>query len=62
VLIAQLSAVAASADAALATVTPGSEINRDTQLLLREVRDAARAVTALATALERRPNSILFGR
>jgi paraquat-inducible protein B len=62
VLIAQLTAVATRADAALSTVTPGSEINRDTQLLLREVRDAARAVTTLATALERRPNSILFGR
>jgi paraquat-inducible protein B len=61
-LIAQLSAVAARADAALATVSPGSEINRDTQLLLREVRDAARSVTSLATALERRPNSVLFGR
>ena len=50
------------ADAALATVSPSSEINRDTLRLLQEVRDAARSVNALVTALERRPNSVLFGR
>ena len=50
------------ADAALASVGPGSEINRDTLRLLQEVRDAARSVNALVQALERRPNSVLFGR
>ena len=38
------------------------EINRDTLRLLQEVRDAARSVNALVSALERRPNSLLFGR
>lgn len=61
-LVDQLSQTAAQADAALASVGPGSDINRDTLLLLREVRDAARAVNALVSALERRPNSLLFGR
>lgn len=61
-LVEQLSQTAARADAALSSVGPGSEINRDTLLLLREVREAARAVNALVSALERRPNALLFGR
>lgn len=61
-LVARLGQVADRADAALASVSPGSQINRDTEMLLREVRDAARAVRDLVTALERRPNSVLFGR
>jgi paraquat-inducible protein B len=61
-LVAELSRVAARADTALSTVGPNSDINRDTLLLLREVREAARSVNALVTALERRPNSVLFGR
>lgn len=61
-LVAELSRVAAQADAALISVGPGSQINRDTLLLLRDVRNAAQSVNALVSALERRPNSILFGR
>ncbi len=61
-LVAKFSAVADKADAALATVSPNSKINRDTVLLLQEVRDAARSVNALAQALNRQPNSVLFGR
>ena len=61
-LVDQISAAAARADAALISVGPGSELNRDTTLLLNEVRAAARSVESLATALERRPNSVLFGR
>ena len=30
--------------------------------LLRDLRAAAQSVNALVTALERRPNSVLFGR
>jgi len=61
-LVASLNRVAAEADRALASVSPGSDINRDTLRLLQEVRDAARSINALALALERRPNSVLFGR
>ena len=61
-LVAKFSAVADKADAALATVTPNSKLNRDTVLVLQEVRDAARSVNALAQALNRQPNSVLFGR
>ncbi len=61
-LVAQLSQTATRADQALASFGPGSDINRDTIMLLRELRDAARSVNSLVTALERRPNSVLFGR
>ncbi len=61
-LIAELRSAAERASGAIDTIGPGSEINRDTQLLLRDLREAARAVDDLVTALERRPNSVLFGR
>jgi paraquat-inducible protein B len=61
-LVDQLSAAAARADATLGSVGPGSPLNRDTAALLNELRAAARSVDSLATALERRPNSVLFGR
>ncbi len=61
-LVARLNALADAADATLASVGPNSRVNRDTLLLLQEVRDAARSVNSLVTALERRPNSVLFGR
>lgn len=61
-LVARMNEIADEASATLASVGPNSSINRDTQLLLREVRDAARSVNALAQALERQPNSVIFGR
>jgi paraquat-inducible protein B len=61
-LIARLNKVADRADAALASVGPDSKTNRDLILVLQEVRDAARAVNALASALQRQPNSVIFGR
>lgn len=61
-LVVQLNEAAERADTMLASFGPGSEINRDTVVLLNEVRSAARAVNSLVTALERRPNSVLFGR
>lgn len=61
-LVTRFTEVADRADAALATVTPGSEINRQTIQVLQELRDAARSANALATTLQRRPNSIIFGR
>ncbi len=61
-LVAQFSKVAAQADIALSQIGPGSDVNRETLLLLREVRDAAKSVNTLVTALQRQPNSVLFGR
>lgn len=61
-LIAQLDAVSQRADTALATFTPGSELTRETERLLKDLRTAAQSVNALVLALERRPNSVLFGR
>jgi paraquat-inducible protein B len=61
-LVAQLTRVANQADVALGSVSPGSQINRDTLQLIQEVREAARSINALVQALERRPNSVLFGR
>ena len=61
-LIAQLNGVAARADQTIESLGPNSPINRETLVLLREVRDAAKSVTDLATAIQRKPNSVLFGR
>lgn len=61
-LIAQLNETARRADTALASVGPNSDINRETLRLLTEVRDAVKSVNALVQALERRPNSVIFGR
>lgn len=61
-LVAQLDAVSRRADTALATFAPGSQLTRETEMLLRDLRNAAQSVNALVTALERRPNSVLFGR
>jgi len=62
VLIPKLTAVANSADSVLSTVDVGSELNYEAVTALREVRDAARAITALASTVERRPNSLLLGK
>lgn len=61
-LIAQLNTVAAQADATLASIGPNSQVNQQTLTVLRQVSDAARAVNDLAVALQRKPNSVLFGR
>jgi paraquat-inducible protein B len=61
-LIAQLEGVSQRADTALATFSPGSELTRETQMLIRDLRTTSQSVNALVNALERRPNSVLFGR
>ena len=61
-LIARIDAVSRSAEAAAGNLGPGSELTRETQMLLRDLRSAAQSVNALVLALERRPNSVLFGR
>lgn len=62
VLIPKLVSVANSADSVLSSVDVGSELNYEAATALREVRDAARAITALASTVERRPNSLLLGK
>jgi paraquat-inducible protein B len=61
-LISRIDALTLTADAAIAGFAPGSELTRETQALLRDLRNAAQSVNALVLALERRPNSVLFGR
>lgn len=61
-LLARLNALAQRADAALATVGPDSQVNRETLSLLRQVSQTAKSIDDLVIALERRPNSVIFGR
>lgn len=61
-LIARIDGLAATADTTIAGFAPGSELTRETRALLRDLRNAAQAVNALVMALERKPNSVLFGR
>ncbi len=50
------------AERLLAAYGDRSDFNMETLSMLREVRDAARSVTALTRLLERSPNSLLFGK
>jgi paraquat-inducible protein B len=58
----RLDSLVRQAEAAIATYGPRSEISGEALATLRELRDAARAVTDLSRAIERSPNSLLFGR
>jgi paraquat-inducible protein B len=61
-LIANLNRAAETADRTMATLGPNSDLNRDTLRLLQELRDTLRSINALVLSLERRPNSVIFGR
>ncbi|MEM8751409.1 MAG: MlaD family protein [Pseudomonadota bacterium] len=61
-LLARLTDVSARADALLASVSVGSELNYEAVTAIRDIRDAARAVTDLADAVRQKPNSIILGR
>ncbi len=61
-LIARFSQVASRADGVLAGLDVGSELNYEAVSALREVRDAARAVSDLAEAVEQKPNSLILGK
>ncbi|MCR8546238.1 MlaD family protein [Salipiger sp. P9] len=52
----------AEAETALQGYGANSSFNRETVAALRDVREAAAALTKLARAIERNPNSLLFGR
>lgn len=61
-LIARAETVLSQASETLRGYDASSGVGRDAAQALREVERAAEAVSALARALERNPNSLLFGR
>jgi paraquat-inducible protein B len=61
-LLSRLNALAAQADATLAGLAPDSPVNRETLALLRQVNVTAKSINDLVSALERKPNSLIFGR
>ena len=58
----RLNRLAAQAGSTLGAYSGESEVNYQMRAALREIREAAEAVTSLSRAIERRPNSILIGR
>lgn len=58
----RLQQLVARAEALIAAYGERSDFNDETVAALREVRSAARAVSQLARAIERKPNSLLMGR
>lgn len=61
-LLARLSEVSARADALLESVGVGSELNYEAVAAIRDIRDAARAVTALTELAQQKPTSFIFGK
>lgn len=61
-LASRLSRTLGQAERTLLTYDDRSDVNRELQSLLRDLRDAARAVESLARKIERKPNSLLLGR
>lgn len=61
-LVTRLDQAVAQASSTVASVGPNSNVNRELTALLSEARAASRAVESLARELERRPNSVIFGR
>ncbi len=61
-LLARLNRAAAQAQTTLGSFDEDSRMTQDARETLREIRQAADAVTSLARAIERRPNSLLTGR
>ncbi|ARO15341.1 paraquat-inducible protein B [Ketogulonicigenium robustum] len=58
----RLNALVTQAGGTLSGFDQNATMMRDLSLALRQINTAASAITDLARALERRPNSILFGR
>lgn len=61
-LAARLDSVIAQSEALIDAYGGRSEFNAQTLATLRDLRDTARAVTALARTIERKPNALLIGR
>ncbi len=61
-LMQSLSSTAKRADDLLASLQVGSELNYETVTAIREIRDAARAITDLAALVERNPSALILGK
>ncbi|WP_170317747.1 MlaD family protein [Paroceanicella profunda] len=61
-LLRQLASLSREADQVLASVSVGSELNYEAVTAIREIRDAARAVTDLAELIQQQPNSLIIGK
>lgn len=61
-LVRQLSTLAARMDDLLVSIDVGSELNYEAVAAIREIRDAARAVSDLADLVERDPNVLILGK
>jgi len=61
-LIAQLNRIAKQAETTLGGFDENSRFATETRETLRDIQEAAGAITSLARAIERRPNSLLTGR
>lgn len=61
-LSARLDALVRQAEGLIAAYGQRSDFNSETVAALREVRNAARAVSQLARSIERNPNSLIMGR
>lgn len=61
-LMRRLNDAAAKAEGAIDAYAAGSPLNTEAVAALREMRQAARAISTLAQTLERRPNSLIIGR
>ena len=58
----QVAGLAQRADSVLSEFDVGSELNYEAITTIREIRDAARAISALVATIERQPNSLLLGK
>ena len=61
-VVARIDALVGTAQGTLAAYGDQSEVSRELRTALRDIQAAADAVTSLARAIERRPNSLLLGR
>ena len=61
-LVSRLNRVLAQAETTLSGLDEDSTLNYEARTALRDIQAAADAVTSLARAIERRPNSLLTGR
>ena len=61
-LTARLERLVAETEAVVRSYGERSDFNTQTLSALREVQNAAKAISELARAIERSPNSLIFGR